>query len=70
MGSGKSHIGKELSATLNYPFFDLDEKIEKDHGAKISEIFSGRGEIFFRKAERKALEEMLSLHGECRFSKR
>ena len=61
MGSGKSHLGKLLAETLNYQFYDLDEKIEMDHKAKISEIFSNRGEIFFRKAERKALEEMIQL---------
>lgn len=61
MGSGKSHLGKQLSANLNYSFYDLDEVIEKEHGAKISEIFSSRGEIFFRKAERKTLEKMLQL---------
>ena len=62
MGSGKSHIGKQLSATLGSSFYDLDEVIENDHGAKISEIFSSRGEIFFRKAERKTLEKMLQLN--------
>lgn len=61
MGSGKSYMGKLLSQHLSYPFFDLDEKIESDHGAKISDIFKTRGEIFFRKAERKTLEEMLQL---------
>lgn len=60
MGSGKSTIGKMLAEKLAYNFKDLDEVLEQKEKVSISEIFSKRGEIYFRKQERKLLEEILS----------
>lgn len=62
MGSGKSHIGKQLAERINQNFMDFDEEIEKREKATISEIFQKKGEIFFRKLERKVLEEMIDLN--------
>lgn len=59
MGSGKTYIGKQLAHYLDSRFIDLDEEIEKRQEASISEIFSKKGEIFFRKIERQMLEELL-----------
>lgn len=61
MGSGKSTVGKLLSEELNHKFYDLDQEIEKEYGLAISEIFARRGEIFFRKAERKMLQKLIAL---------
>jgi shikimate kinase len=61
MGSGKSFIGKQLANSLEYDFLDLDNEIEKENNMTISEIFDRKGEIFFRKAERQKLEELLEL---------
>lgn len=61
MGSGKSTVGKLLSEELNHKFYDLDQEIEKEYGLAISEIFARRGEIFFRKAERKMLQKLIDL---------
>src|SRR5690625_4226660 len=61
MGSGKSVIGKELARKLNYSFVDLDEEIEKNQGMKIPEIFSSKGEIYFRKIEIEVLKSCLKL---------
>lgn len=59
MGSGKSLIGKKLARELNYSFVDLDEEIERNQGMKISEIFSEKGEIYFRRIEIQVLKSCL-----------
>lgn len=62
MGSGKSYIGKQLAARINQRFIDFDEEIEKSENCSIREIFEKKGEIFFRKLERKVLEEIIVLN--------
>ena len=61
-GSGKTTIGKKLAESLELPFSDLDEVIEKQAGMAIPEIFLQEGEAGFRKRERAALSEVLT-HG-------
>jgi len=53
MGSGKSSIGKIISNKLKLEFYDVDNIIEEHLKMKISEIFSKKGEDFFRKIEEK-----------------
>ena len=60
MGSGKTTIGKHLSEVLNYKFIDLDQAIEYKEQHTISELFSKKGELYFRKKERTILEKTLS----------
>lgn len=60
MGSGKSTAGRKLASQLNWSFIDLDEKIQKMEGMKIPDIFSLRGEPYFRELETKALQELKS----------
>ncbi|MDO4763035.1 MAG: shikimate kinase [Flavobacteriaceae bacterium] len=60
MGSGKSLITKHLSCKKNIDFFDLDLEISEKIGLSIPEIFEKKGEIFFRKAERSILEDVLT----------
>lgn len=60
MGSGKSHISKNLSQKLNFKLIDLDQKISEEHQQTIPEIFEKRGEIYFRKEEKRILEELLN----------
>lgn len=60
MGSGKSHISKNLSQKINFKLIDLDQKISEEHQQTIPEIFEKRGEIYFRKEEKRILEEILS----------
>lgn len=62
MGSGKSYIGKQLAERIDQKFIDFDEEIEKRENSTISEIFQNKGEIFFRKLERKILEEIIALN--------
>jgi len=58
MGSGKSTAGRKLASQLNWSFIDLDEKIQKMEGMKIPDIFSVKGEPYFRKLETQALQEL------------
>ena len=60
MGSGKSHVSKNLSKKLNFPLIDLDQKISEDNLLSIAEIFQTKGEIFFRKEEKRVLENILN----------
>ncbi|MDX9724992.1 MAG: shikimate kinase [Bacteroidales bacterium] len=57
MGSGKSTTGRRLASRLKWTFLDLDDKIEKSAGMKISNIFSEKGEDHFRELEHKALRD-------------
>ena len=52
MGSGKSTVGKILSKSLEMKFFDTDLEIEKEQGKKVQDIFSERGEDYFRQLEK------------------
>jgi shikimate kinase len=56
MGSGKTTVGRELSARIETPFFDLDELIEAAEKQSIKEIFVEKGEAYFRKRERDILK--------------
>lgn len=60
MGSGKSHISKNLSQKLNFKLIDLDQKISEEHQQTIPQIFEKRGEIYFRKEEKRILEDILN----------
>ena len=60
MGSGKSTIGKSLSSRLNIPFIDLDQVIENQENDSIKAIFDKKGELYFRKAERQALQRLIA----------
>ena len=59
MGSGKSSVAKALSSKLKTNHIDLDKFIESSEGISISNIFKKKGEINFRKIERKYLENIL-----------
>ena len=56
MGSGKSFWSQKLSTALNIPAFDLDTEIEKADGKTVSEIFSVKGEGYFRNKENEILK--------------
>lgn len=62
MGCGKSHWGKELSARLQIPFFDLDEKIEEKEEKSINEVFEEKGEEYFRLLEKEVLHMLVESH--------
>ncbi|HZK22111.1 MAG TPA: shikimate kinase [Oscillospiraceae bacterium] len=51
-GSGKASIGQALSQTIQRPFIDLDVEVEKMENMSVADIFSTRGEGYFREAEK------------------
>lgn len=59
MGSGKSTVGKILSEKTEISFFDLDTLIEKREEMTIKQIFSNKGEIYFRKLESQYFNEFI-----------
>lgn len=60
MTSGKSSIGKQLSKNLSMKFLDLDDYIVEKEKMPITEIFSSKGEIYFRLIENTYLKEVLA----------
>ena len=46
MGSGKTVVGKHLSNSTNYKFYDLDNFIESRENKKVSDIFHDNNEVF------------------------
>lgn len=62
MGSGKTHWGNLLSAKLHLPFRDLDSVIVEREKKTVSEIFSDKGEEYFRYMEKEVLEEIVREH--------
>lgn len=62
MGSGKSFLMSELESLLPLKAIDLDEYLENHFlQQKIADFISAQGELKFRKAEKKALEEISKL---------
>jgi shikimate kinase len=64
MGSGKSSVGVAAAALLGWSFVDLDVEVERSLGATVADVFSTKGEEFFRKAE---LDTLRSVLGDRRF---
>jgi shikimate kinase len=60
MGAGKSTVGRKLAESLNSPFVDSDEEIEKAAGLSVQEIFDRLGEPEFRRGERRVIERLLN----------
>jgi shikimate kinase len=58
MGSGKTTAGKKLASLLGWSFIDLDKRIEEYAGKTIPEIFSQRGEDYFRIIETQLLRNL------------
>lgn len=62
-GAGKTTVGRKLSVALDMPFFDLDEYLEVRENDSIRNIFTKRGEAYFREAETAALRELAAKAG-------
>lgn len=58
MGCGKSTTGKLLAQKAGLKFTDLDDYIEEKEGMSIPEIFSQKGEPYFREREAQAVKEL------------
>ena len=55
MGTGKSAIGRMLAHRLKRRFVDLDDRIAREAGRSVPEIFASDGEAGFRKREAEAI---------------
>ncbi|MBA3648097.1 MAG: shikimate kinase [Chitinophagales bacterium] len=58
MASGKSTLGKELADLMQRTFIDLDELIEKKENTSVTNIFSLKGEDYFREIESATLKSL------------
>ncbi|MDC0955505.1 shikimate kinase [bacterium] len=59
MGCGKTTIGKIISKITGKRFIDLDSYIESTTNQTISNIFSSKGEVYFRKIESDCLKVIM-----------
>ncbi len=64
MAVGKSVVGQRLARKLKRPFVDLDQAIEEREGMEVQEIFSRKGEAYFRAVEKRTLREILRQSGQ------
>jgi shikimate kinase len=62
LGSGKSVLGKKIALSVKLPLIDLDDVLEAQEGMKVSEIFSVKGEAYFRTIEAAALRKQSEAH--------
>jgi shikimate kinase len=58
MGAGKSYWGKQLADHWQLPYYDLDEVIVEAEEMAIADIFSSKGEDYFREKESQLLREL------------
>ncbi|HIC97788.1 MAG TPA: shikimate kinase, partial [Aquificaceae bacterium] len=58
MGSGKTTVGGIVARRLGWEFLDTDEEIEKKEGMSVKDIFTRKGELYFRKLELEVLKEV------------
>jgi len=63
MGTGKTKVGERLAARLRRPFVDTDALVEREEGCSIESLFAGKGEPYFRAAERRAIESAVAVAG-------
>jgi shikimate kinase len=58
MGEGKTSIGEVLAKKMGFFFIDSDKYVEKKEKMSIIKIFKIHGEEYFRKLEKKAINEI------------
>lgn len=59
MGAGKSVVGRRTAARLGWTFVDADRAIEDYAEMPIPEIFSKRGELWFRRTEEAIIRDIV-----------
>ena len=60
MASGKTTVGRAFARKIGWPFIDIDTEIEARERRAISEIFSERGERYFREVETEVLRHRVA----------
>ena len=61
MGTGKTAVGKRLAKRLGWRFVDIDQLIEASAKMSVARIFAERGEVVFRRLERRCIARVV--HG-------
>lgn len=56
-GAGKSVVGRRLAELTGREFIDTDDRVEERAGAPIRAIVEDKGWAYFRRLEKKAVEE-------------
>ena len=62
MGSGKSHIGRNLANALGWQFVDTDRCLEQQYRKPIADIYEKLGEKGFIQAEQQVLKRVALYH--------
>ncbi len=60
MGAGKTSVGRRVASRLGRRFVDVDRVIEERAEMAIPEIFSRKGELWFRRTEERVVRELLA----------
>ena len=59
MGAGKSSVGRRVAGELARAFVDADTAIEDRAGMTVPDIFSRRGEVWFRRTEAEVIRGLI-----------
>ena len=59
MAAGKTSVAKALARRLGWELLDVDESIEQREHMTVAQIFTRRGEPYFRTIERAVIAEQL-----------
>jgi XRE family aerobic/anaerobic benzoate catabolism transcriptional regulator len=60
-GAGKSTLGAALAKDLGYRFIEISREIERLAGSSLQEIYNLYGDAAYRRFERQAIREIVSL---------
>ena len=64
-GAGKTTLGRRLAASLNRPFIELTECVERATGMSLSDIFNLYGSDGYRRLEQRELDAVIDQHDTC-----
>lgn len=64
MGTGKTSVGTRLAEITGYRFVDIDSLIEAEQKMSINDIFSQKGESYFRDCESRLIRQVLEGQGQ------
>ncbi len=62
-GTGKTSVGKKISATLKMPFYDTDDLVKKNVSRTIAQIVSESGWGMFRELEKNVILGLSTVQG-------